>query len=136
MKTVTIDASCAISWLFAEQRTASADALLLNGAIHRVAPDIFAWEVGNFIAVKSSRGHVDLDGVREKLDRLDIRIGWSRDKDQILSLIGPAIAHGLSLFDTAYLLHALGHGGSLASRDGRLLDAARAVGVDVFDLRG
>ena len=43
MKTVTIDASCAISWLFAEQRTRAADRLLLDEAIYRTAPDVFAW---------------------------------------------------------------------------------------------
>lgn len=136
MKTVTIDASCAISWLFAEQRTASADALMLDGMIDRVAPDIFAWEIGNFIAVKGSRAGLNLDEVRVRLDRLAIRTAASRDRDQTLALVRPALSHGLSLFDTAYLLHALGHGGSLASRDGRLLDAARAAGVDVYDLRG
>lgn len=135
MKTVTIDASCAISWLFAEQRTRAADRLLLDEAIYRTAPDVFAWEIGNFISLWVGRGRADLDPLREKLGQLDIRVTPPRDSEATLALIGPSVTHGLSLFDTAYLLHALGNGGALASRDAALLDACRAVGVDVFDLR-
>lgn len=135
MKTVTIDASCVISWLFPEQRTAAADRLLLDGEVYRSAPDIFAWELGNFISLRAGQGRADPAAVREKLEQLDIRLGAARDRDATLALIPPAVSYRLSLFDTAYLLHALGHGGSLASRDGPLLDAAAAAGVDVFDLR-
>jgi predicted nucleic acid-binding protein len=135
MKTVTIDASCVISWLFPEQRTAAADRLLLDVEVYRSAPDIFAWELGNFISTRAGQGRADPKVVCEKLEQLDIRLGAARDREATLALIPPAVFHRLSLFDTAYLLHALGHGGSLASRDGPLLDAATAVGVDVFDLR-
>ena len=135
MKTVTIDASCAISWLFQEQRTAAADQLMLDGAVYRTAPDIFAWELGNFIALRAARRRIDPVLVREKLDQLDVRLGAPRDRDATLGVIQPAAAWRLSLFDTAYLLHALGHGGALASCDGPLLEAARAAGVDVLDLR-
>lgn len=135
MKTVTIDASCAISWLFSEQRTPAADHLLRDGEVYRTAPDIFVWELGNFIPLRVGQGRVDPAVLREKPDQLDVRLGAPRDRDATLALIPPAVFHRLSLFDTAYLLHALGQGGSLASRDGPLLDAAVAVGVDVFDLR-
>lgn len=135
MKTVTIDASCAISWLFAEQRTQTADRLLLDGDVYRTAPDIFIWEIANFISNRVAQGRADPAQLCEQLARLDIRVGQVRDRDATLALIAPASTWRLSLFDTAYLLHALGHGGALASRDGRLLEAARAAGVDVFDLR-
>ena len=135
MKTVTIDASCAISWLFPEQRTQAADRLLLDGNAYRTAPDIFAWEMGNFISLRVARSRADLVQLGEKLDLLEIRVTTARDRDATLALIGPSLTHGLSLFDTAYLLHALGHGGALASRDTALLDAARAAGVEVYDLR-
>lgn len=135
MKTVTIDASCAISWLFQEQRTRAADRLFLDGDVYRTAPDIFVWELANFIALRAGRKRVDPTEVCARLEQLDIRMGATRDRDATLSLIAPAAGYGLSLFDTAYLLDALGHGGALASRDGPLLEAAVAAGVDVFDLR-
>lgn len=124
-----------ISWLFLEQRTAAADRLLLDVEVYRSAPDIFAWELGNFISMRAGQGRADPKTLFGKLEQLDIRVSAARDRDATLALIAPAVLHRLSLFDTAYLLHALGHGGSLASRDGALLNAATAVGVDVFDLR-
>lgn len=135
MKTVTIDASCAISWLFAEQRTPAADRLLLNGDVYRTAPDIFTWELANFIANRVGKRRADPTQLCLRLAQLDIRVGPMRDREATLALITPAASWGLSLFDTAYLLHALGHGGALASRDLQLLEAATAAGVDVFDLR-
>lgn len=135
MKTVTIDASCVISWLFREQRTRAADRLLLDGSALWTAPDIFVWEVGNFIAQRAVQGRVDPPQVQARLALLDIRVTPPRQRDEVMALIPPAVANDLSLFDTAYLLHALGHGGGLASRDKRLLEGASKVGVDVFDLR-
>lgn len=135
MKTVTVDASCAISWLFAEQRTDAADRLLLDEQVYRTAPDVFLWEIGNFMSLRVSRGRSELDPLRERLDQLDIRVTSPRDSEATLALIAPSVVHGLSLFDTAYLLHALGNGGALASRDVALLEACRAAGVDVIDLR-
>lgn len=135
MKTVTIDASCVISWLFREQQTRAADALLLDGSARWAAPDIFVWEVGNFIALRAAQGRVDPPQVQARLALLNIRVTLPRQRDAVMALIPPAVTNDLSLFDTAYLLHALGHGGGLASRDKRLLEVASKVGVDVFDLR-
>ena len=51
MKIVTIDASAAASWLLPSQRTLRADAFIADRVERRlIAPDVFAWEVGNLIA--------------------------------------------------------------------------------------
>jgi len=121
--------------LFPEQRTRAADRLLLGGFALWAAPDIFAWEVGNFVARRAMQGRADAAQVQAKLSLLDVRVTAPRQSDAVMALIPQAVANDLSLFDTAYLLHALGHGGGLASRDNRLLQAATKVGVDVFDLR-
>lgn len=135
MKTVTIDASCVISWLFPEQRTRAADKFLLEGSALWAAPDIFVWEVGNFIALRAAQGRVDPQQVQARLALLDVRVTTPRQQEAVMALIPQAVANDLSLFDTAYLLHSLGHGGGLASRNKQLLAAASKVGVDVFDLR-
>lgn len=135
MKTVTIDASCVISWLFPEQRTRTADRFLLDGSAVWAAPDILVWEIGNFIAQRALQGRADAHQVQAQLSLLDVRVTAPRPSEAVMALIPQAMANELSLFDTAYLLHALGHGGGLASRDSRLLAAAAKVGVDVFDLR-
>lgn len=136
MKIVTIDASVAASWIFPGQASAAADVFLLESADRRfTAPGIFAWEIGNLIATRSSRAGLAPLALVERLDAVGIEIAASPDSEGVLSSIDAARRHDLTLFDTAYLLHALGHGGALASRDAQLLKAATAAGVDVFDLR-
>lgn len=136
MKTVTIDASAATSWIFPRQATASADVFLAGSADRRfTAPGVFAWEIGNLIATRSRRASLEPGQWVERLEGLGIEIGSSPSGETVLGFIDAAMKHDLTLFDTAYLLHALGHGGGLASRDAQLLKAATTAGVEVFDLR-
>jgi len=137
VKIVSIDASAAAAWLFHTQRTEAADQFLSNATDHRfVAPSIFAWEIGNLIALRA-RGNTDeTDRLVDVLASFSIEIAPPVDFATVFGLVGQAARQGLTLFDSAYLSHALEFGAGLASRDRRLLDAARAVGVDVFDLRG
>ncbi len=100
-----------------------------------VAPAIFAWEIGNQIGVRS-RG--EIQGVAARLERLAafrIEISAPVTDDAVFESIGQALRLSLTLFDTAYLNHALTSGGGLASRDGKLIEAAVRAGVEVFDLR-
>lgn len=136
MKIVSIDASAAAAWLFHTQRTEAADRFLACGDGHRyVAPTVFAWEIGNQIAVRARGSGVEAERLLRHLASFDIEIAPAPGAETVFGSIEQAIRRNLTLFDTAYLNHALTYGGALASRDGRLLDAARVAGVDVFDLR-
>lgn len=136
MKIVTIDASAAASWLLPLQRTSAADRFLEDDQPRRlIAPDIFAWEIGNLLARNARRNAEAAAGYLQDLQALDIRVTAPRDRESILGLVDFATKEGLSLFDAAYLILCLERGAALASRDGRLLDAARAASVDVYDLR-
>jgi predicted nucleic acid-binding protein len=96
---------------------------------------VFAWEVGNQIAVRSRGDIGQAEILLADLASLNIEIAPAPDDEVVLGGIGQAIRWNLTLFDSAYLNHALTLGGALASRDRRLIEAARAAGVDVFDLR-
>lgn len=136
MKIVTIDASVAVSWLLPAQATASADAFLADSGDRQfTAPSVFAWEIGNLIATKARRARLESSALLRRLEVLAIEVAPPPDAETVLSFVQAAAKHDLSLFDTAYLLHALGHGGALASRDADLLDAAAALGVETHDLR-
>ncbi len=136
MKIVSIDASAVASWLFPTQRTRAADQFLgLRNERRFAAPMVFAWEIGNQIAVRARGDVAEAEILLADLASFNIDISPPPDAETVFGTIGQAIRRNLTLFDTAYLSHALMHGGALASRDRRLLDAARAVGVDVFDLR-
>ena len=137
MKIVTIDASAAASWLLPLQRTQAADEFLMDDQPRLlIAPDIFAWEIGNLLARNARRDAKAAASYLLDLEALDIGVTAPRDHESVLGLVDFAARQGLSLFDAAYLFLCLERGASLASRDGRLLDAAGAAGVDVIDLRG
>lgn len=136
VKIVTIDASAATSWIFPQQATATADDFLASSVDRRfAAPGVFAWEIGNLIAMKARRASLESGQWVKRLEALGIEIASSPPGEDVFGFIDAAMRHDLTLFDTAYLLHALGHGGGLASRDDQLLKAALAAGVEVFDLR-
>ena len=136
MKIVTIDASAAASWLFRGQRTRAADAFLEASVDRRfVAPGVFAWEIGNQIGIRARGDRREASRMLAHLDTFEIRIAPSLEVESVFGSIDQALRRNLTLFDTAYLTHSLMLGTSLASRDWRLLGAAVAAGVDVFDLR-
>lgn len=136
MKSVTIDASAVTSWLFRGQRTGAADAFLIGSVDRRfVAPGIFAWEIGNQIGLRARGDRREASRMLAHLATFAIEIAPPPDVEAVFGTIDQALRRNLTLFDTAYLTHALELGTSLASRDRRLLHAAEAAGVDVFDLR-
>lgn len=136
MKTVSIDASVAASWLFPTQRTRAADLFLgLRNERRFVAPMVFAWEVGNQIALRARGDIGQAEILLADLAAFNVEIAPPPDEEAVLGSIAQAIRWNLTLFDAAYLTHALAFGAALASRDRRLIEAARSVGVDVLDLR-
>jgi len=136
VKIVTIDASAAASWLFPSQRTRAADMFLEASADRRfAAPGVFAWEIGNQIAVRARRDEREAGRLLTQLEAFEIDISPPVGAEAVFAYIGQGLQRNLTLFDTAYLNHALALGTSLASRDRQLLDAAVKAGVEVFDLR-
>lgn len=135
-KIVTIDASAAASWLFASQRTDKSDSFLIDSAERRFsAPAILAREIGNLIGVRARGDAAQIAAMLSQLTALEIEIAEPFAAADVFGLLESARAAGLSLFDAAYLTHAEDNGAALASRDSALIEAARAAGVDVIDLR-
>jgi predicted nucleic acid-binding protein len=136
MKTITIDASAAASWIFPRQATAAADAFISDDAPRQlIAPSVFCWEMGNQIVRRARRFGESPSVLLEDLSVLGVQIAAPPVSEEVLDGVATALGQGLSLLDSAYLQLSLSRNAALASRDARLLDAARAAGVDVFDLR-
>ena len=137
MTALVLDASAALAWLLPSQATMAADRLLARADEYDfIAPDVFRWEVANVLMVKA-RGHsLAADEAFGQLDALEIVFDQPLAEGEVRQLVDVAIANGLSLFDAAYLALAIERDAALASRDGPLLAAGIAAGVDVFDLRG
>lgn len=135
MKTVTIDASAAAAWILPRQRTSSADEYLTGGvSLDLIAPDIFYWEIGNLIARRTA-GEFERRAAMTVLHELQIVTAAPKTPDDVMSSVGPAVERRLSLFDNAYLQLSLERSASLATRDGRMIEVAQALGIEVFDLR-
>lgn len=76
----------------------------------------------------------ELEQAFERFDEFQIELARPLARRQVRRLTFLAAGHDMSLFDASYLWLALGLDAALASRDRRLLEAATAAGVDVFDL--
>jgi len=137
MKILIVDASAAASWLLASQATRPAlDLLDRLDAWRLAAPYVFDWEIGNLLVRQARRDPgFDLADALARLDEFEIEAAPAPDRNSINRLARLGAAKRLSLFDISHLYLALGLDGALACRDGHLLAAARAAGVDVFGLR-
>lgn len=136
MTAVVLDASAALAWLLPSQATTAANRLLVQADDYDfIAPDVFLWEVANVVMIKACGHSLVVRKAFEQLDEFEIAFDRPLADGEVRRLVDVATTAGLSLFDAAYLALAIERDAGLASRDGLLLKAATAVGVDVFDLR-
>ncbi len=134
--TLVVDASVALTWCFADERTPATtsvlDRVVQDGAI---APALWPLEVLNALAVAQRRNRCDterrllLAGFLRQLpitiDDDTIEYAWSTSAHL-------AERHRLTIYDAAYLELAQRMSLPLATLDGELRAAARSVGVDVL----
>ncbi|MBU1326201.1 MAG: type II toxin-antitoxin system VapC family toxin [Alphaproteobacteria bacterium] len=136
MKWVVLDASAIAAWVFPGQTTLASRRFLADLDRHRLAaPYVFRWEVANLIMVKGAVRDVEPATALRAIDALEIAIAEPTPQQDVFALTSFAMEAGLTLFDAAYLALAMELAAALATRDARLIDAARIAGVDVFDLR-
>jgi predicted nucleic acid-binding protein len=130
---VVLDASAAVTWVLrdgAPQDEARIDEILLTGFI--LVPELWHAEVANAFRSALRAGRVDeafVVGVCEQFDQLDIRTDVVGTQVQRLAL--SAQEHGLTAYDTAYLLLAQDRGLPLATLDRALARAAEAAAVEL-----
>lgn len=136
MTLLVVDASAAAAWLLRSQAGPCSDAFFERlDDYTRVAPEIFAWEMGNLLRLSAARGAVGLAEAFEALDSLAIAIAEPREPHQVFDLAEHALTVNLSLFDMAYLALAVEIEAELVSRDTSLLTAARAHAIPCHDIR-
>ncbi len=134
--TLVLDASMTIAWLFDEERTKAAHAVMrrvvAEGAI---VPSLWRLEVANVLRNAVRRGRCNEAYVDRSLARL-ARLAIKRDEETDHHAWGStrilARKEDLSLYDAAYLELAIRTRGSLASCDKALLAAAARRKVKVL----
>ncbi len=126
-----LDASAAIGWVLRDgdpEAEAKIDSLLTDGFV--LVPELWHAEMANALRTAMRAGRVDADfvvAVCERLDQLDIRTDVVGSQVQRLAL--EAQEHGLTSYDTCYLLLARERGLALATLDRELAKAAAAANV-------
>ena len=130
---VVIDSSITLAWLFEDERSAKADAVLHqvteSGA---VAPSLWRLEVANALQMAVKRKRITAafrDASLADLRRLAVDIDPETDHRAWATTLHLADRHRLTLYDAAYLELAQRQSLPLATLDKELRTAGRALGV-------
>ena len=133
---VVLDASMTIAWLFDDERTAAAHAIMrrvvAQGAL---VPSLWRLEVANVLRNAARRGRCDeayVDLSLERLGRLAIHSDEDTDRHAWGATLTLSREENLTLYDAAYLELAIRKAVPLASCDEALLAAASRRKVDVL----
>ncbi|HUY13553.1 MAG TPA: type II toxin-antitoxin system VapC family toxin [Terriglobia bacterium] len=129
MSAFILDASYTLAWCFPDRATANTDATLRRleaRGDNAIVPWVWQVEVGNALGKAVTRAKVPLSRALDiwaELLRLPIRHLAIGD---IPHLLGLAVKHNLSVYDTCYLQAALASRLPLATNDKKLKEAAEA----------
>lgn len=130
---IVLDASMAIAWLFRDERTAAAHAVMRRVVEHGAfVPSLWRLEVANVLRNAVRRGRCDesyVDRSLQRLARLPITTDSETDAQAWSVTRALSREQGLTLYDAAYLELALRMERPLASCDSDLLAAAGRKGV-------
>ena len=131
-----LDCSATMAWCFEDEATPYADAIQDRlGDVGALVPMIWPLEVANAALMGERRKRRDAARTGQffaLLDGLPIVVDGETSGKAFGEIARLARAHQLSAYDAAYLELAIRRSLPLASLDGRLKTAARAVGAIVL----
>jgi predicted nucleic acid-binding protein len=137
MAACVLDASSAFPWLFEDEASPRADALLdriiQQGA---VIPALWYTEIENGLGMAERRNRLSPEGIREAINLLR-GLNLVLDQPDPARPFGATLdlmrTHRLTAYDATYLELAIRRGLPLASNDKELRKAARAAGVALLE---
>ncbi len=137
MTAFVLDASVSACWAFADEDHPLADVAFSSLQTEEaVVPALWWFEVRNILIVNERRGRInerETDIFLRALAQFRIRIDREPEQADVLRM---ARAQGLSVYDAAYLELAYREKLPLATLDRRLGEAARFIGVQLFEKGG
>lgn len=138
MSTLVLDASAALAWCFADERTPASQALLERVAVHgAVVPPLWHLEVTDILLAAERRARASIAQVSDAIGsllRLPIATDQADPAQRAREAVALARQHGLSVYDACYLDLALRRALPLATLDPDLQRAARETGVALIEL--
>ena len=130
---VVVDTSVNMAWCFEDEATEETDSVLDRLRDEEaVVPALWQLEVTNVLLVAERRGRItEAQSTRflDLLSQLPIQVDMSPTNVKAVQATGRR--HQLSAYDAAYLLLAERIAAPLATRDGKLIAAAKAAGVEL-----
>jgi predicted nucleic acid-binding protein len=136
-KQLVLDASVALAWCFADEKSTYSEAvldLLANGA-QAMTPAIWPFEVANALLAGERRQRINIAQVTSILRRvadLPISVDPVQIDHAFQQILPLARQSQLTEYDAAYLELALRLNLPLATLDAQLKRAAQGVGVPLF----
>lgn len=133
---MVVDASMTVAWLFSEERSDVAQAVLRQVAEDgALVPSLWRLEVANVLRNAVRRGRCGGGYAArslKRLERLPIIVDPETDKHSWGRTRQISMDYDLTLYDAAYLELALRRKLPLASHDGALIAAGRKARLDVL----
>lgn len=133
---IVLDASATLAWVYQDEMTDTAQEILDRvTSVGALVPTIWRLEVANGLNIGIRRGRIRADYRNEALATLalyDITVDTETWQQAWSATLRLADQFGLTLYDAAYLELAQRRSLPLASLDGPLCAAARALGVSVI----
>ena len=139
MGPVVLDASACAAWVLPDETSESANrafalSCLEENTFH--APLIWHWEMGNLLSLAEARERLPSGGAQQALEVLyqtKIKFDAPPTLHRMAQISRQSRAHQLSFYDASYLELVLRLNGQLASKDKKLLHAAKTCGVPILD---
>lgn len=131
-----LDSSVTLAWFFEDERSPATDRILDRLETETAAvPTLWYFEVANVLSVGARRGRTTPARITEfmvQLEGLAIVVDETSPARLFREVFDLAHREGLSGYDAAYLEMAMRLGIPLATKDAKLAEAGRRLGVDVL----
>ncbi|HVV67615.1 MAG TPA: type II toxin-antitoxin system VapC family toxin [Gammaproteobacteria bacterium] len=134
---LVIDCSITMAWLFEDEKNHKTEQILNDVVADTIAivPPLWLLEVSNTLLVAENRKRVTPAQVShfwKTLQALSIQFDHHVSYEQGESILNLARVYQLTSYDAAYLNTAIKHHIPLATLDKKLLDSAKACGVQIY----
>ncbi len=137
MKRFVVDCSVVMAWCFEDEADRYSDSILdMLVDVQAMVPSIWPLEVANVLLVAERKGRLteaDSSQFVALLDDLPVIIDGETSDRALSEVLFNGRQQGLSSYDAAYLELAMRQGLALATKDGKLIAAAKRCGVRLIE---
>ena len=137
MRLLVLDASETVPWCFDDEANAESEAILeaLRTTAFAIVPSMWRIEVANALLIAERKKRINAQRTEVFLNDL-LRLNVATDKEAGTAawkrIVGLGRENGLTAYDASYLELAIRLDVPIATKDAKLIKAAVACGVSLF----